>query len=66
MAETFDPTDPNSMTPEQQVAEIAQILGAGILRLHRRAALPTPGILSDSALDRLADGAKRRLHGHRG
>ena len=66
MAGTFDPTDPDSMTSEQRLAEIAQILAAGILRLHQRAALPAPEIPSDSASNRLADGAKTRRHGHRG
>ncbi len=66
MAETFDPTDPDSMTPEQRLAEIAQILAAGIFRMHQRAALPAPEFPSDSVLNRLADGGETRLHGHRG
>ncbi len=66
MAETFDPTDPDSMTPEHRLAEIAQILAAGVLRLHQRAALPASDIPPDSAPNRLADGGETRLHGHRG
>ena len=35
-----DPTDPAYMTPEERVRELAAILAAGVLRLHRRAAIP--------------------------
>jgi hypothetical protein len=40
MARCNDPTDPAQMTPEERLAEVAAILGAGILRLYRRQALP--------------------------
>ncbi len=46
-----DRTDPAYMSPEERVSELAAILAAGILRLHRRAAIPVspnPQILSDS------------------
>ncbi len=42
MTSTNDPTDPANMTPEQRLAEVAAILAAGVLRLHRRAAIPAP------------------------
>jgi len=35
-----DPTDPAYMTPEERLTESAAILAAGVLRLHRRAAIP--------------------------
>jgi len=34
-----EPTDPMQMTPEERVRELAAILAAGVLRLHRRAAI---------------------------
>ncbi len=46
-----DPTDPVHMTPEERLTELAAILAAGVLRLHRRAAIPVspnPQIPSDS------------------
>ena len=42
-----DPTDPAYMTPEERVRELAAILAAGVLRLHRRAAIP---VLPDSQI----------------
>lgn len=38
--------DSVSMTPEERRAAIAQILAAGILRLHTRAALPAASVSS--------------------
>lgn len=35
-----DPTDPAYMVPEERATELAAILAAGILRLHRWAAIP--------------------------
>ena len=32
--------DPRTLTPEQQLREIARILAAGVLRLRARVALP--------------------------
>jgi hypothetical protein len=40
--DSFDPTDPDLLTPEQRLAEIAAILAAGVLRLRHRSAIPTP------------------------
>ena len=37
--------DPDLLTPDQRLAEVASILAAGLLRLHTRAAL------SDNATD---------------
>ncbi len=37
-----DPTDPTHIPPEERLIEVAAILAAGVLRLHRRAALPVP------------------------
>ena len=70
MAFCDDPTDPAHMTPEQRVEEIASILAAGVLRLHRRAAVPSfnspSEFTADSAPDRLDDSPETRLHEHRG
>jgi hypothetical protein len=70
MAFCDDPTDPANLTPEQRVEEIASILAAGVLRLHRRAAAPAPDspseLPADSAPHRLDDSPETRLHGHRG
>ncbi len=46
-----DPTDPAHMSPEERLTELAAILAAGVLRLHRLAAIsvsPNPQIPSDS------------------
>jgi len=34
------PDDPSLLTPDERRAEVANILAAGILRLHNRAAIP--------------------------
>ena len=36
----FDPTDPDLLTAEQRIAELAAILAAGVLRLRGRSAIP--------------------------
>jgi hypothetical protein len=69
MAFCHDPTNPANLTPEQRVDEIAAILATGVLRLHRRAALPTASSPSqnpsDSALSGLDDSPETRLHGQK-
>jgi len=40
MIDRDDPTDPAYMYPEERLTELAAILAAGVLRLHRRAAIP--------------------------
>lgn len=42
-----DPTDPAYMTPEERVTELAALMAAGVLRLHRRAAI---SVLPDSQI----------------
>ena len=37
---SFDPTDPALMTPESRLAELADILAAGVRRLCQRGAIP--------------------------
>ena len=46
----FDPTDPNRMTPEQRLDEVAAILAAGVRRMRerRRAAACVPKISPES------------------
>lgn len=70
MAFANDPSDPANMTPEERLAEVAAILGEGVLRLRRRAAVPgdiphanNPPESEQNGLD---DCAETRLHGHRG
>jgi hypothetical protein len=41
MAFCHDPTDPSNLTADERIKEIASLLAAGILRLHRHAAIPT-------------------------
>ena len=42
MAESFDPTDPRSLTPEQRIDELALILALGARRLLASAHLHSP------------------------
>ncbi|MCC7409808.1 MAG: hypothetical protein IT442_17210 [Phycisphaeraceae bacterium] len=51
MASCIDPTDPAHMTAEERVEELAAILAAGVLRLHRRAAVPAETPPSVTASD---------------
>jgi hypothetical protein len=65
----FDPTDPEHMTADDRVAEVAAILAAAVLRLHRRHALTAPAspqISSDSGQTGLEVPADLRLHGQHG
>jgi hypothetical protein len=48
--------DPSTLTPDERRAEVANILAAGILRLHTRAALP-PSSASSSDQEKLAESA---------
>ncbi len=70
MASFNDPTDPGNMTPEERLAEVAAILAAGVLRLHRRAAVPVPPestvCSEDSAQKGLELCGETRLSGPRG
>jgi hypothetical protein len=64
----FDPADPDQMTADDRVAEVAAIFAVGVLRLRRRHALATasPQISSDSAQTGLEVPADLRLHGQHG
>lgn len=70
MAFANDPSDPANMTPEERITEVAAILGEGVLRLRRRAAVP--GVMPplgnplESGQNGLDECAETRLHGHRG
>ena len=46
-----DPTDPEDMTPDERLEEVASIFARGILRLHGRLLPDTPDIknLPDSS-----------------
>jgi hypothetical protein len=70
MALCHDPTDPSNLTAEQRLEEIASILAAGVLRLHRHAAIPAAsfpsGFPPDSAPSGLDNSPQTRLHGHGG
>jgi hypothetical protein len=70
MAFCHDPADPVHLTPEQRLEEIASLLATGVLRLHRRAAIPShiPPVEfpPDSAPNGLDESPERGLHGHRG
>ena len=73
MAFVNDPSDPANMTPEERLAEVAAILGEGVLRLSRRAATPAAAgdvsayqPPSESGPNGLDECAETRLHGHRG
>lgn len=69
MAFANDPSDPANMTSEERVAEVAAILGAGVLRLRRRAAVPADIPHASNPLESEQKGldecAEARLHGHR-
>ena len=61
--------DARDLTDDQRLRAIAQILAAGILRLHSRAALPLaqasgPKKPADSSLNDLEVSAEVRLSGH--
>jgi hypothetical protein len=65
----FDPTDPDQMSADERVAEVAAILAVGVLRLHRRHALAAPAspqISSTSARTGLEVPADLRLDGQHG
>ena len=47
----FDPTDPDLLTPEQRLDELAALLAAGAERLLRTS--PTPPQIPDSSPNRL-------------
>ena len=69
MTTTYDPTDPQHMSPDDRRAEVAEILARGVLRLRRRAALPPESHSnlprsshSDSTADRLDVCPQTRPH----
>ena len=70
MAFANDPSDPANMTPEERLAEVAAILGEGVLRLRRRGAVPEEVPPARNPLESEQTGldecAETRLHGHRG
>jgi len=61
-----DPFDPNQMTADQRVAEIASILAGGLRRLRSRAALDPVSLHPESSPTRLDESRKTPLHGRRG
>ena len=65
--------DPDLLTPDQRLSEVAGILATGILRLHSRAALtdgesedPAPKSVEDSASSCLELSAETVLSVHNG
>lgn len=52
--------DPSSLTPDERVAEVANILATGIVRLHTRAAL-SPDATGHSAVENPANSASPGL-----
>jgi len=73
MAIANDPTNPANMTPEERLAEVADILATGVLRLRSRSALagqaaPFPGHETsvESEQTGLDDCGKTSPHGPRG
>jgi len=73
MADYHDPTDPAHMTPEDRLAEVADILATGVLRLRSRSALagqaapfPGPETSVESEQTGLDDCGKTSPHGPRG
>ena len=70
MNRVFDPTNPDLMSAEDRLTEVATILASGVLRLHRRAAIPAPdnhsAITPESDQNCLADIPTTRPHGQRG
>jgi hypothetical protein len=66
MSAAFDPSHPESMTADERLAEIANILADGALRLRQRAALATVSPLSlpaESSQIRLDVCPETRTHG---
>ena len=61
------PLYPNHMTPDERLAEIAEILARGLVRLHAREASPLSADRGDSFVDlpphrsRHADAPRRRM-----
>jgi len=73
MAIANDPTNPVNMTPEERLAEVAMILGQGVLRLRRRQAVPAtdaPVIHPVESAESVANGLEvlpgSSPHGQRG
>jgi hypothetical protein len=65
----FDPTDPDQMSADERVAEVAAILAVGVLRLRRRHALSLPSppqMFPDSVKTGLEVPDDLRLHGQHG
>ena len=59
----FDPTDPDLLTPEQRLDELAAILAAGAARLLRTRT-PTPQIPPDSSPNPLDSTPEQSVYGH--
>ena len=55
------PDDPAAMAPAERLAEVSAILARGILRLHRRAALPAEDS-PDSGRNKLDSGSETSPH----
>lgn len=70
MAVRFDPTDPDNMSADERVTELAAILAAGALRMRRGTPPPASDRdapdLQESTATGLDDCAETRLHGQRG
>ena len=61
----FDPTDPDLLTPEQRLDELATILAAGAKRLLRSRATPASQISPDSSPNRLDSPPEQSVYGGR-
>ena len=47
----MSPLHPNHMTPDERLAEIAEILARGLIRLHARKSSPLSADRGDSSVD---------------
>jgi hypothetical protein len=62
----MNPLKPETMPPDERLAELGQILAAGLMRLHARKSSPLSADRGDSSVDFLpdqsghADAPKRR------
>ena len=60
----FDPTDPDLLTVEQRLDELAALLAAGAKRLLRTRSTPAPQIPPDSSANRLDSTPEQSVYGH--
>ena len=59
----FDPTDPDLLTPEQRLDELASLLAAGAKRLLRTRSTPAEQISPDSTPNRLDRPPEQSVYG---